>query len=227
MLSTGIERALGRHVDHAINHDARRPRRMHRINSAQTVHHCEDVFDVDPKTLDASRQDPSASAWFSPDCKHFSKAKGGKPLNKKIRGLAFVILRWAKIHTRVIYMENVEEIETLGTAPRLMASPIPAHKGRTWKAFKGRALQTASPPIHPDMAEILDVLGDTVNRAELLNAVSVTTCRRVNSVPATTARPPSANASSSSPAATAIPSIGPNPRTRKLAQQKPTEATME
>lgn len=82
--STGIERALGRHVDHAVNHDAH-ALGMHRINHPQTVHHCEDVFDVDPTELTEGR--PVGGGWFSPDCKHFSKAKGGKPLSRKIRGL--------------------------------------------------------------------------------------------------------------------------------------------
>ncbi|MFZ4767192.1 MAG: DNA cytosine methyltransferase, partial [Roseimicrobium sp.] len=92
--STGIELALGRHADHAINHNAE-ALGMHRINHPQTVHHCEDVFDVDPLTLTEGR--PVGLAWFSPDCKHFSKAKGSKPVDKKIRGLVLVMLRWAKI----------------------------------------------------------------------------------------------------------------------------------
>src|SRR5690348_1564140 len=77
--STGIERALGRHVDHAINHDWA-ALGMHRINHPQTVHHCEDVFGVDPTKVTNGR--PVGGGWFSPDCKHFSKAKGGKPLSK-------------------------------------------------------------------------------------------------------------------------------------------------
>jgi DNA (cytosine-5)-methyltransferase 1 len=160
--STGIELALGRHVDHAINHDWA-ALGMHRINHPQTVHHCEDVFDIEPAEITEGR--PVGMGWFSPDCKHFSKAKGGKPLSKKIRGLAFVMLRWAKIRTRVIYMENVEEIQTWGP---LLADgrPDPEHKGRTWQAFLS-ALGSGLDPDHPDIPEMLEVLGDSVTRAEI------------------------------------------------------------
>jgi DNA (cytosine-5)-methyltransferase 1 len=161
--STGIEMALGRPVDHAINHD-REALGMHRINHPLTIHHREDVFDVDPAKLTEGR--PVGGGWFSPDCKHFSKAKGGKPLSKKIRGLAFVILRWAAIRTRVIYMENVEEIQTWG--PLLEnGKPDPAHKGRTWHAFLA-ALGNGVDPSHPDIPEMLEVLGDSITREQLI-----------------------------------------------------------
>jgi len=153
--STGYEMATGRHVDHAINHDPI-ALGMHRINHPQTVHHPTDVFDVDPTQLAGRRR--VGGAWFSPDCKHFSKAKGGKPLDKKIRALALVILRWAAIRTRVIYMENVEEIATWG--PLLTnGKPDLKHKGRTWNAFLA-ALSTGLAPDHPDIPEILAVLGN-------------------------------------------------------------------
>lgn len=159
--STGIELALGRHVDHAINHsfDALG---MHRINHPQTVHHCEDVFDVDPEVLAEGRR--IGAAWFSPDCKHFSKAKGGKPLDKKIRGLALVMIRYAKIRTRVMFMENVEEIRTWGP---LLADgrPDPAHKGRTWLALLA-ILGGGIAAEHPDLPMILEVLAGTVTREE-------------------------------------------------------------
>lgn len=175
--STGIELALGRHVDHAINHD-KFALGMHRINHPQTIHHCEDVFDVDPIKLVEGRR--VGFGWFSPDCKHFSKAKGGKPLSKKIRGLAFVILRWAKIRTRVVVMENVEEIQTWGPLlhhPKHRANCAcgkpcgkadPAHKGRTWQAFKA-ALGPGVDPNHPDIPEMLQVLGDSITKAELVS----------------------------------------------------------
>lgn len=168
--STGIERALGRYVDHAINHD-RLALGMHRINHPQTVHHCEDVFEIDPRTLTEGR--PVGAAWFSPDCKHFSKAKGGKPLSKKIRGLVLVMLRWAKIRTRVLFMENVEEITTWGPLIEIEKNgtrgwyPDPAHKGRTWRAFLD-CLGTGIEPDHPDLPEILDVLDGTVTQTELV-----------------------------------------------------------
>lgn len=161
--STGIELATGRHVDHAINHDLA-ALGMHRINHPQTVHHCEDVFDVDPITVTEGR--PVGLGWFSPDCKHFSKAKGGRPVSKKIRGLAFVMLRWAKIRTRVIYMENVEEIQTWGPlGPD--NKPDKRHSGRTWRAFLA-ALASGVAADHPDLPEMLEVLGDSVTREELI-----------------------------------------------------------
>src|SRR5690349_6664952 len=82
--SVGIELGLGRSPDIAVNHD-RYALGMHRVNHPRTRHLCEDVFRVDPKKVTHGR--PVGFAWFSPDCKHFSKAKGGKPLSKKIRGL--------------------------------------------------------------------------------------------------------------------------------------------
>lgn len=167
--STGIELALGRSVDHAVNH-AFDALGMHRINHPQTIHHCEDVFDVNPAALTEGRR--VGGAWFSPDCKHFSKAKGGKPLSKKIRGLAFVMLRWAKIRVRVIYMENVEEIQTWG--PLLSdGKPDPSHRGRTWSAFKA-ALGNGVSPDSPDLDEMLEVLGDSVTREELIRGFGYT-----------------------------------------------------
>jgi DNA (cytosine-5)-methyltransferase 1 len=92
--SAGIEIALGRHVDIAINHDHEAVA-MHTANHPQTHHYCESVWDVDPRVVTQGRS--VGLVWLSPDCKHFSKAKGGKPVEKKIRGLAWVTLRWAAI----------------------------------------------------------------------------------------------------------------------------------
>lgn len=157
--STGIECALGRHVDHAMNHDDK-ALGMHRINHPQTIHHCEDIFAIHPGRLTHGRR--VGMGWFSPDCKHFSKAKGGKPLSKKIRGLAFVIFRWAAIRTRVIYMENVEEIQTWG--PLLANGKAdPAHRGRTFRAFID-ALGQGVPSDHPDLDEMVEVLKDDANQ---------------------------------------------------------------
>ena len=108
--STGIEAALGRPIDIAINHDPE-ALAMHAINHPHTLHLCENVWKVDIKAVIAGRK--VGLAWFSPDCKHFSKAKGGKPVSKKIRGLAWVALRWAGlVKPRVILLENVEEFQT-------------------------------------------------------------------------------------------------------------------
>ncbi|HHL35513.1 MAG TPA: DNA cytosine methyltransferase [Desulfobulbaceae bacterium] len=110
--SNGIELALGRHVDIAINHDPEAVA-MHRVNHPYTHHYCEDVWSVDPVKITCGR--PVGLAWFSPDCKHFSKAKGGKPVSRKIRGLAWVVVRYAKkVRPRVIMLENVEEFKTWG-----------------------------------------------------------------------------------------------------------------
>ncbi len=129
--STGIEAALGRPVDIAINHDPGAIA-MHTVNHPQTLHYCESVWDVDPVKACGGR--PVALAWFSPDCKHFSKAKGGKPVEKKIRGLAWVVLRWAaKVRPRVIMLENVEEFQTWG--PLVNNRPCPARKGETFKRW--------------------------------------------------------------------------------------------
>jgi DNA (cytosine-5)-methyltransferase 1 len=110
--STGIELAIGRSVDIAINHDPAAIA-MHKANHPTSEHYIEDVWQVDP--VKACKGRPVALAWFSPDCKHFSKAKGGKPVEKKIRGLAWVAVKWAKkVHPRVIILENVEEFKTWG-----------------------------------------------------------------------------------------------------------------
>lgn len=135
--STGIEIALGRRVDVAINHDPEAIA-MHTANHPETEHHCESVWDIDPRTVKPGR--PIGLLWLSPDCKHFSKAKGGKPVEKKIRGLAWVALRWAAIRQpRVIMLENVEEFVTWGPlvedADGKMR-PCPKRKGREFNAFR-------------------------------------------------------------------------------------------
>lgn len=130
--STGIEIGIGRSVDIAINHDPAAIA-MHRANHPTTEHYTEDVWKVDPVEACAGR--PVALAWFSPDCKHHSKAKGGKPVSKKIRGLAWVAVKWAKaVRPRVIMLENVEEFQDWG---RLDANnrPDPRYRGETFRRF--------------------------------------------------------------------------------------------
>lgn len=130
--STGIEMATGYSVDIAINHDPEAIR-MHQTNHPSTKHYCESVWDVDP--VEVCKGHPVALAWFSPDCKHFSKAKGGKPKDKSIRGLAWVTLRWAaKVRPRVIMLENVEEFKTWGLLNR-SHRPIKAKQGHTYHKF--------------------------------------------------------------------------------------------
>lgn len=130
--STGIELATGYSVDIAINHDPEAIK-MHKANHPNTKHYCENVWAVDP--VKACNGHPVGLAWFSPDCKHFSKAKGGKPKDKNIRGLAWVALRWAGlIRPRVIMLENVEEFKTWGPLNR-GHHPIKAKQGKTFEKF--------------------------------------------------------------------------------------------
>ena len=130
--STGIEFATGVNVDIAINHDPEAIR-MHKTNHPNTKHYCEDVWQVDP--LEACEGHPVGLAWFSPDCKHFSKAKGGKPKDKSIRGLAWVACRWAGlVRPRVIMLENVEEFKTWGPLNR-GHRPIKKKQGKTFEKF--------------------------------------------------------------------------------------------
>lgn len=130
--STGIEMATGYSVDIAINHDPEAIR-MHKVNHPNTKHYCENVWAVDP--VKACEGHPVALAWFSPDCKHFSKAKGGKPKDKNIRGLAWVACRWAAlVRPRVIMLENVEEFKSWGPLNR-GHHPIRAKQGDTFRQF--------------------------------------------------------------------------------------------
>lgn len=129
--STGIELATGRVVDFAINHDPDAIL-MHRTNHPHTVHYQSSVWDVDPE--EECGGSPVGLFWASPDCKHFSKAKGGKPVDKKIRGLAWIVLRWAgKVHPRVIILENVEEFQTWGPVRR--GKPVKSKAGQTFRQF--------------------------------------------------------------------------------------------
>lgn len=130
--STGIEIAIGRSVDIAINHDPAAIA-MHRANHPMTEHYIEDVWAVDPVEACAGR--PVALAWFSPDCKHHSKAKGGKPVDKNIRGLAWVAVKWARrVHPRVIMLENVEEFQSWGPLKK-NNRPDPKRAGETYRKF--------------------------------------------------------------------------------------------
>lgn len=135
--STGIERALGRPVDVAINHDPEAVA-LHAANHPATRHYCQSVWKADPLEVTGGR--PVDLAWFSPDCKHFSKAKGGKPVEKNIRDLAWVVVLWARrVRPRVIMLENVEEFRDWG--PLIEAEdgrlrPCPLRKGLTYRRWK-------------------------------------------------------------------------------------------
>jgi len=157
--STGIELATGRSVDIAINHDVNAVA-MHTTNHPETLHYCESVFDVDPVSATAGR--PVGLAWFSPDCRHFSKAKGSKPVEKEIRGLAWIVIRWAlAVRPRVMMLENVEEFKTWG--PLIVSAdgghrPDPARAGETFEAFCGM-LSGGIPAGHPALVECCEFLG--------------------------------------------------------------------
>lgn len=130
--STGIEMATGYSVDIAINHDPEAIR-MHMANHPYTKHYCESVWNVDPVKI--CNGHPVGLAWFSPDCKHYSRARGGKPRDKNIRGLAWIACRWAgTVRPRVIILENVTEFTTWGPLNR-SHHPIKKKEGATFKKF--------------------------------------------------------------------------------------------
>lgn len=166
--STGIELAIGRSVDIAINHDENAVA-MHTTNHPDTLHYCESVYEVRPKVATAGR--PVALAWFSPDCRHFSKAKGAKPVEKAIRGLAWVVLRWGlDVEPRVMKLENVEEFKTWG--PLLVGEmrPDPARAGETFEAFIGM-LTTGIPANHPALAECCEFLNISLDSEDAARLV--------------------------------------------------------
>ncbi len=130
--STGIELALGKPVTVAINHDPSAIL-MHKTNHPYTVHLKDSVWNINPEEICAGR--PVGLAWFSPDCKHFSKAKGAALVNKNIRGLAWIVLKWAgTVKPRVIMLENVEEFKTWG--PVKKGKPIKSKAGQTFEKWK-------------------------------------------------------------------------------------------
>ena len=132
--STGIELATGKPVTIAINHDPAAIL-MHKTNHPYTEHIQASVWDVDPVEVCAGR--PVGLAWFSPDCKHFSKAKGSALVDRNIRGLAWIVLRWAgTVRPRVIILENVEEFQTWG--PVRNGKPIKSKSGQTFKKWLGQ-----------------------------------------------------------------------------------------
>lgn len=130
--STGIEAAIGRPCDIAINHDPVAIT-MHKANHPETRHYVEDVWAVDPREATGGR--PVGLAWFSPDCRHFSSAKGSAPVSDSVRGLAWVVVRWAKeARPRVIVLENVEEFQTWGPLDE-HHMPIKSRAGETFREW--------------------------------------------------------------------------------------------
>lgn len=149
--SMGIEMALGVAADVAVNHDPEAVL-MHRVNHPATHHLCENVLDVDPRTVTGGRR--VRLLWLSPDCTHHSKARGCKPVKKEIRGLAWRGIVWARdVKPEVIILENVEEFADWGpvvpkrdSAGRIVRGvdgrpllvPCPRRKGRTFKGWVTR-----------------------------------------------------------------------------------------
>ena len=133
--SYGIQLATGRGPDIAVNHDPAAIR-MHEANHPAARHYCESVFSVDPVVASAGR--PIGLLWLSPDCRHFSRAKGSAPVSKSIRSLAWIGLRWAKqVRPRVVILENVPELATWGPVigPEGCQRPDPKRSGELFDAF--------------------------------------------------------------------------------------------
>ncbi|KPX57130.1 DNA cytosine methyltransferase [Pseudomonas amygdali] len=164
--STGISRAY-REPDVAVNHNPI-ALAVHRANHPQTDHYVADVFEVDPVL--ATRGQPVGILWASPDCRHHSKAKGGAPRDRKVRGLAWVVIRWAfATRPRLLFLENVEEFCDWGPVDD-DGQPIKSEKGRTFRAFIA-ALSTGLPADHLDMAEIMESIGEFVPMASLVRGL--------------------------------------------------------
>lgn len=133
--STGIEQAIGRPVDVAINHDPEAIS-LHTANHPQTIHYTADVFEVDP--LEATEGRPVGLLWASPSCTHFSRARGGVPVSKQLRSLGWVVVRWAAaVRPRVIVCENVAEWRDWGPVLAKKGTPCPRRKGRTFRQWVG------------------------------------------------------------------------------------------
>ena len=133
--SEGLEGAFGRPADIAVNHSAAAIA-MHRANHPTTKHYQEDVLAVDPREACGTR--PVAAAWFSPDCTHFSRAKGGQPRSKEVRCLADVVIRWAEtVRPRVVFLENVEEFQTWGPLSD-EGHPIKGREGEDFRAWRAK-----------------------------------------------------------------------------------------
>ena len=175
--STGIEKAICRPAFAAVNHDPDAIA-MHMTNHPYTKHYQTSVWDVDPMTACEGRK--VALLWASPDCKHFSKARGGKPVNKNIRSLSWVVLKWAlDVRPRVLMMENVEEIQTWGPLIYVKRGkekvwiPDPEHSGETFMAFIGM-MTTGVPEDHPALEEAchyLHIGADDPKRQKLIDGL--------------------------------------------------------
>lgn len=164
--STGIARAY-REPDVAVNHNPI-ALAVHRANHPKTAHYVADVFEVDP--VMATGGQPVGILWASPDCRHHSKAKGGAPRDRGVRGLAWVVIRWLFVtKSRLLFLENVEEFCDWGPIDD-DGQPIKSERGRTFKAFIA-AISTGLPADHPDMPEIIEAIGEFVPMEALVRGL--------------------------------------------------------
>lgn len=153
----GIVRYTTIPVVGAVNHDLAAIR-MHQTNHPFTEHYKEDVFAVDPKNF--CNGYPMGFAWFSPDCTHFSRARGGTPVKKEIRGLSWVIVKWAlSVRPRVMVMENVPEIRTWGPLVDKGGKKYP-DQSRAGETFDGfiKIMTSGIEASHPALLECCDFL---------------------------------------------------------------------
>lgn len=158
-----------RDPDVAINHNPLAIA-VHRANHPNTRHYISDVFEVDP--LEATGGQPVGILWASPDCRHFSRAKGAAPRSKRVRMLAWVIVHWVyATRPRLLFMENVPEFVTWGPLDD-SGKPIKALAGRTFEAFIS-CLSTGLPEDHPDFAEIIEAVGQWVPKEALVRGLGV------------------------------------------------------
>ncbi|WP_458368697.1 DNA cytosine methyltransferase [Pseudomonas mandelii] len=164
--STGIAGAY-REPDVAVNHNPI-ALAVHRANHLKTAHYVADVYEVDPR--EATGGQPVAIIWASPDCRHHSKAKGGAPRDRGVRGLAWVVIRWLFItKSRLLFLENVEEFCDWGPIDD-EGQPIKAERGRTFRAFIS-AISTGLADDHPDMPEIMQAIGEFVPMEALVRGL--------------------------------------------------------
>lgn len=156
-----------RDPDVAINHNPIAIA-VHRANHRNTRHYISDIYEVDP--LEATGGQPVGILWASPDCRHFSKAKGGAPRSKSVRSLPWVVVRWVyATRPRLFLMENVEEFQAWGPLDD-QGKPIKEHMGRTFRAFVS-CLTSGLPADHPDMAEIMACIGQWVPMEALMRGL--------------------------------------------------------
>lgn len=166
-VSEGYKIATGREIDIAVNHDVAAVA-MHKANHPGTLHYCESVYDVDPVKVCLGRK--VGFLWLSPTCTHFAYAKGGTPVEQKIRALAWVELKWGlAVRPRVIFLENVVEFQTWCPVDE-EGRPIKERSGETFKAFVA-ALTTGLDPNHPAWPEIEEELGAYFDKEKLVQGL--------------------------------------------------------